>query len=103
MTDRAPAGGDRDDALAFTVSSVWREHRVSCPHPDLLRAYDAGSLESGAIEFLDFHLREAACPYCNAVLEDLRARADDASQRKLVDLKDRLMRSTAAALRPRPR
>ena len=27
-----------DEALAFTVATVWREERVSCPHPDLVHA-----------------------------------------------------------------
>ena len=38
---------------AFTVASVWREERVSCPHPDILQAYDAGALPGGAAEFLE--------------------------------------------------
>ena len=29
----ADAPKDRDDLLTFTVSTVWREERVSCPHP----------------------------------------------------------------------
>ena len=94
---------DSDDLMTFTVRSVWREERVSCPHPDILRAYDTRSLEPGAMEFLDFHLRECQCPYCNAVLEDLRISDEEASRRRLGDLKDRLLRSTAAALRSRPR
>ena len=63
---------DEDELLAFTVGTVWREERVSCPHPDVLRAYDTRSLDEGAMEFLAFHLHESQCPYCNAVLEDLR-------------------------------
>ena len=88
-----------EEELAFTVATVWREHRVSCPHPDVLRAYQARSLEQGAMEFLEFHLTESQCPYCNAVLEDFEARDEDAARERLVDVRDRLMRSTAAALR----
>ena len=46
-----------------------------------------------------FHLRESQCPYCQAVLSDLAARDDDARNAALTDLRDRLLRSTAAALR----
>src|SRR4030095_12772693 len=67
-----------DDALSFTVSTVWREERVSCPHPDVLRAYQTASLPEGAMLFLRFHLEESQCPYCSAVLEDLRV-ADERS------------------------
>ena len=85
--------------LLFTVSSVWREERISCPHPDLLHSWLTGGLDGGAADFIRFHLRESQCPYCNAVVEDLRAREDAAQERPLVDLRDRLLRSTAAALR----
>jgi hypothetical protein len=88
-----------DEQLAFTVATVWREERVSCPHPDILHAYESGALTVGAREFLAFHLGESACPYCNSVLEDLRARQRDADEVRLSDLKDRLMRSTVSELR----
>ena len=88
-----------DEQLAFTVATVWREERVSCPHPDILRGYETKSLESGAMEFIAFRLRESQCPYCSAVLEDIRVRDEEVSQPKLEDLRDRLMRSTAAALK----
>lgn len=87
--------------LLFTVASVWREERISCPHPDLLQSWLGGALEGGAAEFIAFHLRESQCPYCNAVVEDLRAREDAAQERPLEDMRDRLLRSTAAAIRTR--
>ena len=90
---------DPDALLSFTVATVWREQRVSCPHPDILQGFEAGALGAGASGFIRFHLDESQCPYCNAVLEDLRAAQQDAEQPELVDMKDRLMRSTAAALR----
>lgn len=88
-----------DAKLAFTVASVWRRERISCPHPHLLQGWLQGSLQGGAKDFLDFHLRESQCPYCNAVVDELRARDDQAKQPVLEDLRDRLLRSTAAALR----
>lgn len=90
---------DSDDLLTFTVATVWREQRVSCPHPDILRSYEAGSLSAGASEFIRFHLQESECPYCNAVLQDFHAQQRDAEMSELEDMKDRLMRSTVAALR----
>jgi hypothetical protein len=93
--------GDRDidPALAFTVASVWREERVSCPHPDILQSWASGGLEGGAADFVDFHLRESQCPFCNAVLADLEAQESESRQPALDSLRDRLMRSTAAELR----
>lgn len=91
-----------DVELAFTVASVWRQHRISCPHPDLLQSWLVGGLPEGAAGFVEFHLRESQCPYCLATVEDLRAREDQARTPALADLRDRLLRSTTAALRRRP-
>lgn len=90
---------DKDEELAFTVASVWRQERVSCPHPDIMRAFLAGSLAEAASAFVEFHLRESQCPYCNAVAEDLKAVEDDAGKEQLQDLRDRLLRSTVAEIR----
>jgi len=90
---------DEEEAMAFTVATVWREERVSCPHPDILQGFASGALEGGAMEFLTFHLEESQCPYCNSVLEDLRSRQQDAEESRMSGIKDRLMRSTVTALR----
>jgi len=87
------------DQLAFTVATVWREERVSCPHPDILKAYLAGSLDGGAREFLAFHLDESHCPYCNAVLADFEASESRVDREELEGLRERLLRSTVTALR----
>ena len=91
--------GRADAELAFTVATVWREGRISCPHADLLQSWLQDGLDPGAAEFVQFHLRESQCPYCNAVVDDLRAKEDAAKAMPLEDLRDKLMRSTAAALR----
>lgn len=93
------AGRSAEEELAFTVASVWREERVSCPHPDILRAFTESALEDGAMDFVRFHLEESQCPYCNAVLEDQRLSDEEAASPGLQDLRDKLMRSTVAALR----
>jgi hypothetical protein len=87
-----------DPKLAFTVASVWRRERITCPHPDLLQSWLRGALTGGARDFLDFHLRDSQCPYCTATVEELRARDDQAKRPVLEDLRDRLLRSTRAAL-----
>ncbi|MFO1078705.1 MAG: hypothetical protein U1E73_13355 [Planctomycetota bacterium] len=88
-----------DPHLVFTVASVWREERISCPHPHVLQSWLQGGLGGGAHEFVAFHLQESQCPYCNAVVEDLRVREEKAKQPALEDLRDRLLRSTATELR----
>ncbi|MGE3173245.1 MAG: hypothetical protein AB7O97_11525 [Planctomycetota bacterium] len=90
---------DPDGRLAFTVATVWRDERISCPHPDLLQSWLQDGLDAGAAGFVEFHLRESQCPYCNAVVDDLRAAEDAARQAPLADLRDKLLRSTGIALR----
>jgi hypothetical protein len=96
MTDR---DDDIDPKLAFTVATVWRQERISCPHPHLLQSHLQGGLEGGAAEFVRFHLQDSQCPYCNAVVADLQARDGSARSPELADLRDKLLRSTVAALR----
>ena len=88
-----------DPHLEFTVAGVWREERVSCPHPHILQSYRQGGLDGGAAEFVRFHLTESCCPHCNAVLEGFGVQDDSAKAPTLADLRDRLLRSTVTALR----
>jgi hypothetical protein len=91
--------GEMEARLAFTVATVWREERISCPHADILHSWATNALEGGAAAFVAFHLQESQCPFCNAVLEDLRARDASARSSHLSDLRDKLLRSTVAELR----
>ncbi len=88
-----------DAGLAFTVSTVWREERISCPHPHILQSWLQGGMTGGAAEFVAFHLQESKCPWCNAVVEDLQVREGRAKADVPTDLRDRLLRSTVAELR----
>ncbi|MBK8977959.1 MAG: hypothetical protein IPM29_18790 [Planctomycetes bacterium] len=99
MDPSAAGAAPDDEQLLFTVATVWREERVSCPHPDLLGAFLDGSLDPAAAEFVGFHLDESQCPYCNATVEELREREAASHTVTLDDLRDRLLRSTVAALR----
>jgi hypothetical protein len=90
---------DDDPTLAATVAAVWRQARVSCPHPDLLSSWLQGGVDGAAARFLDFHLGESDCPACNAVVEDLRARDDRAGRPEVDAAGVRALRSTLTALR----
>ena len=102
--DQSPDAQNPEDAaidphLTFTVATVWREERISCPHEHVLQSWLQGALDGGAADFVQFHLSESQCPYCNAVVEDLRTRDTDAREPALEDLRDRLLRSTVTELR----
>lgn len=86
------------DELDLTVSTLWREERVSCPHRDLLQAYLDQALPSEAQIYVTFHVEEIGCPFCAANLEDLRACASDDREARVVEQEDRLLRSTRTFL-----
>lgn len=91
-----------EEALAFTVASVWREFRVSCPHPDVLRAARLGGLPEDAAEFVRFHLEESCCPFCNAVVQELDEVDQEAARSRDAEVdaaQDRVLRSTMTFLR----
>lgn len=88
-----------DGEVELAVAAVWRAERVSCPHPDLLRSHHSGALDEGAAEFVRFHVEESRCPWCRAVLDAAAAEDDAARAAPAGDLRDRLMRSTIAAVR----
>jgi hypothetical protein len=99
MSDQGePRQSELDARLAFTVATVWRSERISCPHPHVLQSWLQGGLEGGAAEFVAFHLQDSECPYCNATVDDLKARDDEAKLPALEDMKDRLLRSTSAEI-----
>lgn len=93
------SGVDDDPALALTVAAVWRQARASCPHADLLASWLHGGVDGGARRFLDFHLGESACPACNAIVDELRARERAAPRPQEDAVRDRCLRSTLAAVR----
>lgn len=82
--------------LDLDVRKVWREKRVSCPGRHWLARKLAGTLAKGEALFVDFHLEEMRCPWCQANLDDL-ARAGHETE--IQDLLDRVHESTQRFLR----
>ena len=90
------------DELDLTVSTIWREDSISCPHRDILQAYLDGSLDAESRGYLEFHVKEIGCPYCRANLGDLEASAADDESLRKQEQEDRLLRSTQAFLEKQP-
>ena len=46
MSDQGePRQSELDARLAFTVATVWRSERISCPHPPALQSWLPGGLD----------------------------------------------------------
>jgi RNA polymerase sigma-70 factor (ECF subfamily) len=93
------AAEDGDERLFdLDVRALWREKRVSCPARHWIARLVAGTLEADARRFLEFHLDEMKCPWCQANRDDL-SRAGQAAELEL--LIERLRESTRRFLRGR--
>lgn len=61
------------DRGEHSIGAIWRRQRLSCPSRDQLGSYLLGVLEEGLQDYVDFHLKTVACPYCQANLADLES------------------------------
>lgn len=71
----ASAAEGEDRIFDLDVQEMWQERRVSCPARHWLARYVQGTLEEEPRRFLEFHLDEMGCPWCQANRDDL-ARED---------------------------
>jgi RNA polymerase sigma factor (sigma-70 family) len=87
-----------ETTLDFDVSEIWRQQRVSCPARHWIARQVTGNLDEGPRKFLEFHLNEMECPWCQANLEDLSRVQQKASLEPMIE---RVHASTLQYLRSR--
>jgi hypothetical protein len=63
---------EQEDRGEHTVGAIWRRERISCPTRDQLGSYLLEAGDPDLLEYIQFHLEEIGCPYCQANLDDLR-------------------------------
>jgi len=81
--------------IDLDVRQAWQLGHVSCPGRSWLARKINGTLPSGPLGFVDFHLEEMECPWCRAKYDDLlRTEADD-----LQEMIERVQHSTVQLLR----
>lgn len=69
----------RRDAGLHTLGGIWRQHRLSCPPRAQLGSYLLQVLDEATTDYIQFHLEQVGCRYCQASVADLRQQhaADD--------------------------
>lgn len=87
--------------IDMTISSIWREERVSCPQRKTIQDFVAGKLTIEEADYLRFHILEIGCPYCQASEEDLRMKSSNAAGEEKV--RDRLFEATTKFLQKQKR
>lgn len=60
------------DRGEHSLGAIWRRERLSCPSRELLGSYLLQVLDEGLQDYIDFHLRTIACPFCTANMADLQ-------------------------------
>jgi DNA-binding phage protein len=61
---------DRGD---HSLGAVWRRERLTCPTRERLGSYLLQVLDDAEQDYIEFHLKTVACPFCVANLADLQA------------------------------
>ena len=97
VTEHLKAIHGRRDAGIHSLGEIWRRHRISCPDRELLGSYLLGVLESEEHDHIQFHLETIGCRLCNANLQDLQERQQEA-ERATQDRRRRYFQSSAGYL-----
>jgi hypothetical protein len=93
----ADVTADGSGHLGLNVKSAWQLGRVACPGRYWLARHVAKNLGEGPTSFIEFHLEQIECQWCQANLDDLK-RAEDA---EMAPFLERMGQSTVQYLRSR--
>lgn len=97
LTEQLKAIHGRRDAGIHTLGEIWRRHRISCPDRELLGSYLLDVLDPDERDHIRFHLETIGCRLCNANLQDLQERQQEA-ERATDDRRRRYFQSSAGYL-----
>jgi hypothetical protein len=66
---------NRGDPNLHTLGAIWRRGRLTCGSRQQLGSYLLDALDPALADYMKFHLEVVECPYCQANLADLQAKA----------------------------
>ena len=66
---------DRADGQLHSLGAIWHRARLTCPSRQQLGSYLLDALDPELASYLQFHLEVVVCPFCQANLADLKAKA----------------------------
>lgn len=82
------------------VGDVWRHARLSCPKRSELGLYLIKALEAEYQDYIEFHLTEVGCSYCQATFEEMQAASIvDEIDHEAIKRREQLFASSAGLLR----
>jgi len=68
------------DVGVHSIGDIWRRHRLSCPSREALGSFLLGAMLDQNAQYIQFHIETLGCRYCQANLEDLKAKAKAAEE-----------------------
>jgi hypothetical protein len=66
---------NRSDSNLHTLGAIWRRGRLTCPTRQQLGSFLLDALDPELAGYLKFHVEVVECPFCQANLADLKAKA----------------------------
>lgn len=100
LVDQLATVAGRRDAGVHSLGAIWRRRRLTCPSREQLGSFLLGVLDPNYSAYLQFHLDEVGCRYCNASVEDLRAQNAEASAQESQTRRTKYFQSSAGYLAP---
>jgi hypothetical protein len=70
----------RETAGLHTVGAIWRRRRLSCPDRTQLGQFVLGTIDEDHADYIQFHIKDIGCRYCEANLADLQAASQKTRQ-----------------------
>jgi hypothetical protein len=80
-----------------SIGAIWRRARLTCPSREQLGSYVLQVLDPPLQDYIDFHIRTIACPFCLANLTDLESRQQEATS-QVQERRRRIFTSSAGLL-----
>lgn len=84
------------DRGEHSIGAIWRRQRLSCPSRDQIGSYLLKVLEQDLQDYIEFHLKTIACPFCLANLGDLQTLQKEPA---VLERRKRFFESSAGFLR----
>ena len=100
LVDQIATLAGRRDAGVHSLGAIWRRHRLTCPSREQLGSFLLGVLDPDHSAYLQFHLDEVGCRYCNASVEDLRGQHAAADTLASESRRSKYFQSSAGYLAP---
>jgi hypothetical protein len=84
---------NKGDPNIHSLGAIWRRGRLTCPTRQQLGSYLLDALDPELGDYLKFHLEVVECPFCQANLVDLKAKATQPSA-SVKNRHNRILRSS---------